>query len=142
MRYLQEGRFGYEEYAAAGLQLLGFDTTAASAREPYDRMGIYGIPITYDARAPEDYGAHTYVVTETALLSGIELGWGVVCLKRQLAPDSAAGEAYAVERASAEAAWHKVACGVVPGAAPVVLGALPNGAVFAMEHDLLGPLAE
>ncbi len=74
------------------------------------------------------------VSSRAARIYRVELGWGVVCLKRQLAPDSAAGDAHATARASAEAGWHKVACDVVPGAAPVVLGAAPSGAVFAMEH--------
>jgi aminoglycoside phosphotransferase (APT) family kinase protein len=74
------------------------------------------------------------VSSRAARIYRVELGWGVVCLKRQLAPDAAAGEAHAAERASAEAGWHKVACDVVPGAAPVVLGALPSGTVFAMEY--------
>jgi len=74
------------------------------------------------------------VSSRAARVYRVELGWGVVCLKRQLAPDPAAGEGHAAERASAEAGWHKLACDVVPGAAPVVLGALPNGAVFAMEY--------
>jgi aminoglycoside phosphotransferase (APT) family kinase protein len=74
------------------------------------------------------------VSSRAARIYRVELGWGVVCLKRQLAPDAAAAEAHAAERASAEAGWHKLACDVVPGAAPVVLGALPNGAVFAMEY--------
>jgi aminoglycoside phosphotransferase (APT) family kinase protein len=74
------------------------------------------------------------VSSRAARIYRIELGWGVVCLKRQLAPEPAAAEAHAAERARAEAGWHKLACDVVPGAAPVVLGALPNGAVFAMEY--------
>jgi tRNA A-37 threonylcarbamoyl transferase component Bud32 len=74
------------------------------------------------------------VSSRAARIYRVELGWGVVCLKRQLAPEPAAGEALAAERAGAEAGWHKVACDVVPGAAPVVLGAAPNGAVFAMEY--------
>jgi tRNA A-37 threonylcarbamoyl transferase component Bud32 len=72
--------------------------------------------------------------SRAARIYRVELGWGVVCLKRQLAPDTAGAEAHAAERASAEASWYKLACDVVPGAAPVVLGALPNGAVFAMEY--------
>jgi aminoglycoside phosphotransferase (APT) family kinase protein len=74
------------------------------------------------------------VSSRAARIYRIELGWGVVCLKRQLAPETVGGDAYAVERASTEAAWHRLACDVVPGAAPVVLGALPNGAAFAMEY--------
>lgn len=33
---LQEGRFGYEEYAAKGFDLWGFDNTEAAKAEPYD----------------------------------------------------------------------------------------------------------
>jgi len=74
------------------------------------------------------------VSSRAARIYRIELGWGVVCLKRQLAPETSGGDAHAVERAGAEAAWHRITSDVVPGAAPVVLGALPNGAVFAMEY--------
>ncbi len=74
------------------------------------------------------------VSSRAARIYRIELGWGVVCLKRQLAPEPGDADAHAAERARAEAGWHKLACDDVPGAAPVVLGALPNGAVFAMEY--------
>lgn len=73
--YLQEGRLGYEEYAATGFQLWGFDTTAASDPEPYEEIGILGVPIAYDARDPKFFGAHNYVVTEAVLLSGLEMNW-------------------------------------------------------------------
>lgn len=73
--YLQEGRLGYEEYAAAGFGRWGFATPAASAREPFNETWIYGIPIAYDGRDPAKFGAHNYVVMESFLLSGIELNW-------------------------------------------------------------------
>ncbi len=73
--YLQEGRLGYEEYAAAGWARWHFATPAASAQEPYNETGIYGVPIAYDGRDPAEYGAHNYVVMESFLLSGIELNW-------------------------------------------------------------------
>ncbi len=73
--YLQEGRLGYEEYAAAGFQLWGFDTSAASQLEPYAEIGIHGVPIAYDARDAARFGAHNYVVTEAFLLGGIEFNW-------------------------------------------------------------------
>jgi aminoglycoside phosphotransferase (APT) family kinase protein len=74
------------------------------------------------------------VASGAARLYRVELGWGVVCLKRQLAPETVVGDAHEVERAAAEAAWHRVASDVVPGAAPVVLGTAPDGAAFAMEY--------
>src|SRR5262245_15048081 len=64
--------------------------------------------------------------------SRIELGWGTIFLKRALAPEAA--EAFIAERVCAEAAWYKVACGVVPGVAPTVLGSLPGAGVIALEY--------
>lgn len=73
--YLQEGRLGYEEYAAKGFQLWGFDTSEASKLEPMDIDRIYGIDIPFDSRDPRLLGAHNYVVTESYALDGIELNW-------------------------------------------------------------------
>jgi hypothetical protein len=72
-RYLQEGRLGYEEYAARGFQLWGFDTSQASMLEPYGFVKIYGIEIPYDTRDPRELGAHNYVVSESYVLDAIEL---------------------------------------------------------------------
>jgi len=74
-RYLQEGRLGYEEYAAKGFQLWGFDTTKASLPEPYARLELYGTPVAYDTRDPRRLKAHNYVVNESYVLDHIELGW-------------------------------------------------------------------
>lgn len=74
-RYLQEGRLGYEEYAAKGFQLWGFNTELASKTEPYDVLPIYGIPIAYDSRDPRKLKAHNYVVNESYVLDAVELGW-------------------------------------------------------------------
>lgn len=73
--YLQEGRLGYEEYAANGFRMWGFDTSAASRIEPALETRIEGVRILYDGRDPQKYGAHTYVLTEPHLLTGIELNW-------------------------------------------------------------------
>ncbi|MFW6241752.1 MAG: DUF3131 domain-containing protein [Thermodesulfobacteriota bacterium] len=74
-QYVQEGRLGYEEYAAKGFQLWGFDTTLASKAEPYDEILIYGVRVPYDTRDPRELVAHNYVVCESYVLDGIELGW-------------------------------------------------------------------
>lgn len=74
-QYVQEGRLGYEEYAAKGFQLWGFDTTLASKAEPYDEILIYGVRVPYDTRDPRTLVAHNYVVCESYVLDGIELGW-------------------------------------------------------------------
>lgn len=73
--YLQEGRLGYEEYAAKGFQLWGFNTARASKPEPFATTYIYGVEIPYDSRDPRRFGAHNYVVSESFILDRIELGW-------------------------------------------------------------------
>lgn len=72
---LQEGRLGYEEYAAKGYQLWGFDTREASRPEPMELERMCDVDVPYDARDPRVLGAHNYVVTESYALDGIELGW-------------------------------------------------------------------
>lgn len=73
---LQEGRLGYEQYAARALALLGADVDVASR---YDANLAYveveGIGVPGDARTAARYGAHTYVLSEPYLLDGLELGW-------------------------------------------------------------------
>lgn len=73
--YVQEGRLGYEEYAAKGFQLWGFSTRRASLYEPYDFVPIYGVLVPYDTRDPRELTAHNYVVSESYVLDGIEFNW-------------------------------------------------------------------
>jgi hypothetical protein len=73
--YVQEGRLGYEEYAAQCLQAWGFDVRRAAKPEPYDTRLIYGTEIPYDNRDPRVLSAHNYVVCESYVLFGIELNW-------------------------------------------------------------------
>ncbi|MEZ4235982.1 MAG: DUF3131 domain-containing protein [Myxococcota bacterium] len=75
LQYVQEGRLGYEEYAALGFQLWGFDTTAASQVDPHEEIELFGVPIAYDPRDPVQFGAHTYITTEPYLLMGVEMNW-------------------------------------------------------------------
>lgn len=75
VQYLQEGRLGYEEYAARGFDLWGFNTRTASAPEPYETIPIYCIEVPYDSRDPRKYSQHNYVVSESYVLDGIEFGW-------------------------------------------------------------------
>ncbi|HAS88656.1 MAG TPA: hypothetical protein DCS48_05050 [Desulfovibrio sp.] len=70
-----EGRLGYEEYAARGFGLWGADTTAASKIHPYSTVTVYGVPIPFDARDPENEHAPNFVVTENFVLDGIEHNW-------------------------------------------------------------------
>ncbi|MEI6708633.1 MAG: DUF3131 domain-containing protein [Methylococcales bacterium] len=72
---VQEGRLGYEEYAAKGFDLWGFTTTEAAKAEPYDSVQIYGIDIPYDARNPRQYYTRNPVVSESYLLDALEFNW-------------------------------------------------------------------
>lgn len=72
---VQEGRLGYEEYAAKGFDLWGFTTTEAAKAEPYDSVQLYGIDIPYDARSPRQYFARNSVVSESYLLDALEFNW-------------------------------------------------------------------
>lgn len=73
--YLQEGRLGYEEYAAKGFQLWGFNTTRASMPQPFNMIHIYGVRVPYDMRDPREFSQHNYVVSESYVLDGVELNW-------------------------------------------------------------------
>lgn len=74
-QYVQEGRLGYEEYAANGFQLWGFETKQSSDPEPYEVIKLFGVSVPYDSRDPRALRAHNYVVAESYVLDGIELNW-------------------------------------------------------------------
>ncbi|RQR34397.1 DUF3131 domain-containing protein [Burkholderia sp. Bp9143] len=75
VQYVQEGRLGYEEYAASGFRLWGFSTCLASRPEPYSLVPIYCVDVPYDSRDPRALSQHNYVVSESYVLYGLELGW-------------------------------------------------------------------
>jgi hypothetical protein len=73
---VQEGRFGYEEYAAKSLFLLGQDVSTAMR---YDVdvavMPVSGQNIAYDSRLPAQHdGTHNAVLSEPYILEALELG--------------------------------------------------------------------
>lgn len=73
---VQEGRIGYEEYAAQALGLLAFDAKRAAEYDDFLRfVEIYDIEVPTDVRDFKSYGAHNYVVSEPFILSGLEYGW-------------------------------------------------------------------
>ena len=74
-RYVQEGRLGYEEYAAKGFAMWGFDVPRALDPEPLSYTRIYDVDIPYDGRDPRVFKNQNYVLTESYLLDGLELGW-------------------------------------------------------------------
>ncbi|MEH2061274.1 MAG: DUF3131 domain-containing protein [Nostoc sp.] len=71
---VQEGRLGYEEYAARGYQLWGFSATKAIALEPFKLVEINGVQIPVDTRDFQSTNANNYVVSESYILDGIEFG--------------------------------------------------------------------
>ncbi len=84
---LQEGRLGYEEYAAKAFRSFGLDVGEAARPQPYGTVTLNGVRIAYDARDPKVFGAHNYVVSESAVLDGVEFGWNE--------PDDVEPDAYA-----------------------------------------------
>ncbi|MEM7587255.1 MAG: DUF3131 domain-containing protein [Acidobacteriota bacterium] len=73
---VQEGRLGYEEYAARSMNLMGFDSLAALRFDDYLRfINIYDQKIAYDSRSHAEYHAHNYVVSEPYILTAVEFGF-------------------------------------------------------------------
>jgi len=73
---LQEGRLGYEEYAAKSLALVSMDVSRALDYELNTKMvDIYGIDVATDSRKPSEFGALNYVVSEPYVLDGLEFGF-------------------------------------------------------------------
>lgn len=73
--YHQEGRLGYEEYAAKGFGLWGFYLGAAPQPQPYAIADVNGVPVPYDSRDPRFYQTMNHVVSEAYILDGIELNF-------------------------------------------------------------------
>jgi hypothetical protein len=73
----QEGRLGYEEYAAKGFQLWGFNPKKALDRKSHQQfVEIYGLQIPVDRRDFKATNASNYVVSESYILEGLEFGFG------------------------------------------------------------------
>ena len=73
--YVQEGRLGYEEYAAKGFELWGFSTDGAKSAKPYGFTNIYGVDVPYDTRDPRIFKTKNSVLMESYLLDGLELNF-------------------------------------------------------------------
>ena len=74
--YVQEGRLGYEEYAAKSFTLMGLDVANALRYTNFLRLvDIYGTSVATDSRDPLQFQAHNYVVSEPYILDGLEFGW-------------------------------------------------------------------
>ncbi|MEQ1485041.1 DUF3131 domain-containing protein [Methyloglobulus sp.] len=79
IRFLQEGRLGYEQYAGKVFKMIGFDQKVSSTynNEFKAITNIYDVPIAYDSRDPRKYGAYNYVVTESYVMDVFEHGYDV-----------------------------------------------------------------
>ncbi len=74
--YLQEGRLGYEEYAAKSLVLAGLDLSeAVNYERHFEYVDIDGIPVGTDLRTPDKFDALNFIVSEPYVLDGLEFGW-------------------------------------------------------------------
>ena len=74
--YLQEGRLGYEEYAAKSLALAGLDfSEALNYSQYFEYVEIDGVEVGTDLRTPDKFDAINFVVSEPYVLDGIEFGW-------------------------------------------------------------------
>ena len=72
---VQEGRLGYEEYAARAIGLLGLDAMVAAKYDDFLRFEtIGGQSIAIDSRSFTDFDAHNFVVSEPYILTAIEFG--------------------------------------------------------------------
>jgi Protein of unknown function (DUF3131) len=75
INYFQEGRLGYEQYAARSLQLWNLQAAEALDQPPVDTVQVDGIPLQIDRRNLKNSGASNYLTNDPYLLWGLELGW-------------------------------------------------------------------
>jgi hypothetical protein len=76
VRSLQEGRLGYEQYAAKTFNLFGYAAENAANYTTYlTYVDIYGIDVGVDKRDPKTNGAQNYVLSEPYILDGLEFGF-------------------------------------------------------------------
>jgi Protein of unknown function (DUF3131) len=74
--YAQEGRVGYEEYAALGFKLWGLVADKSLDRRLYRGFKeINDVKIPVDKRSFHTTNANNYVVSESYILHGIEFGF-------------------------------------------------------------------
>ncbi|BDA68463.1 hypothetical protein CAL7716_026290 [Calothrix sp. PCC 7716] len=72
---VQEGRFGYEQYAAESLKLWNIQAPNALNNPPVKTAIVDGITLQVDKRNFKNSGATNYLTNDPYLLWGLELGW-------------------------------------------------------------------
>ncbi len=77
VKSFQEGRLGYEQYAAKILQRNGFDLPISATYNNKNRQNIEinGLSIATDNRTPNQYHSNNSVVTESYVMDAIENGY-------------------------------------------------------------------
>jgi hypothetical protein len=76
LQLTQDGRLGYEQYAARALALLGVAAPrAADWRAHLQLVPVEGVQVCADDRDPRLHGAPNAVESEPYLLAGLEFGW-------------------------------------------------------------------
>ncbi len=75
IRREQEGRLGYEQYAARALSLIGFRLDRIARTDHFAaEQRVDGVAIPYDTRDPRRYGARNPVLTDPWALDALEFG--------------------------------------------------------------------
>jgi len=75
INYFQEGRLGYEQYAAKGLQLWDINTDNALNNPPTKDIEVDGTTLKVDRRNYKNSNAGNYLTNDPYFLRGLELGW-------------------------------------------------------------------
>jgi len=75
INYFQEGRLGYEQYAAKGLQLWGVEADNALNNPPTKEIEVDGTTLKVDRRNYVNSNAGNYLTNDPYLMWGLELGW-------------------------------------------------------------------
>ncbi|WP_339375854.1 DUF3131 domain-containing protein [Calothrix sp. NIES-2098] len=72
---VQEGRLGYEQYAALSLKLWNIQAANALYNPPVHTVQVDGIALKVDRRNLQNSHATNYLTNDPYLLWGLELGW-------------------------------------------------------------------
>ncbi|MEH2421209.1 MAG: DUF3131 domain-containing protein [Nostoc sp.] len=72
---VQEGRLGYEQYAAHSLKLWNIRANNALSNPPVKMVEVDGITLQIDQRNLQNSGATNYLTNDPYLLWGLEMGW-------------------------------------------------------------------
>lgn len=93
VKYYQEGRFGYEEYAAKSFIHIGLDAyNSLMNLDKIKLVKIYDIDVPADIREPSAYSANNYVLSDPFINEGLEFGlnsiskqfaWQIYCAQEK-----------------------------------------------------------